>query len=131
MKQEECGTPDCLMSRFLCAPQKCGSDQARCVWLECPIPDSPAITNVTVQARVWNSTFIEVSAWVWTSLLRPLQGGESNRESVRPGSQPGLLRVCVPLCVRVSVTTSDFTQEVLYTCPCRPVSVRLCICVWM
>ncbi|XP_016071083.1 PREDICTED: integrin alpha-3 [Miniopterus natalensis] len=37
----------------------CGSVHTRCVWLECPIPDSPIITNVTVQARVWNSTFIE------------------------------------------------------------------------
>ncbi|KAM5310166.1 integrin alpha-3 isoform 1-T2 [Glossophaga mutica] len=37
----------------------CGSVRARCVWLECPIPDAPIITNVTVQARVWNSTFIE------------------------------------------------------------------------
>lgn len=37
----------------------CGSDRTRCVWLECPIPDAPVITNVTVQARVWNSTFIE------------------------------------------------------------------------
>lgn len=37
----------------------CGSDLTRCVWLECPIPEAPLITNVTVQARVWNSTFIE------------------------------------------------------------------------
>ncbi|XP_016013951.2 integrin alpha-3 [Rousettus aegyptiacus] len=37
----------------------CGSDHTRCVWLECPIPDAPVVTNVTVQARVWNSTFIE------------------------------------------------------------------------
>lgn len=37
----------------------CGSDRTRCVWLECPIPDAPVITNVTVRARVWNSTFIE------------------------------------------------------------------------
>ncbi|XP_070339147.1 integrin alpha-3 isoform X1 [Equus asinus] len=37
----------------------CGSDLTRCVWLECPIPEAPVITNVTVQARVWNSTFIE------------------------------------------------------------------------
>lgn len=37
----------------------CGGDHTRCVWLECPIPDAPVITNVTVQARVWNSTFIE------------------------------------------------------------------------
>ncbi|XP_054989651.1 integrin alpha-3 isoform X2 [Sorex araneus] len=37
----------------------CGSDSARCVWLECPIPDTPLVTNVTVKARVWNSTFIE------------------------------------------------------------------------
>nr|XP_010947474.1 integrin alpha-3 isoform X1 [Camelus bactrianus] len=37
----------------------CGSDRTRCVWLECPIPDAPIITNVTIQARVWNSTFIE------------------------------------------------------------------------
>ncbi|KAM9209857.1 integrin alpha-3 [Dugong dugon] len=37
----------------------CANGRARCVWLECPIPDAPVITNVTVQARVWNSTFIE------------------------------------------------------------------------
>lgn len=37
----------------------CASGRARCVWLECPIPDSSNITNVTVKARVWNSTFIE------------------------------------------------------------------------
>ncbi|XP_039083653.1 integrin alpha-3 isoform X2 [Hyaena hyaena] len=41
------------------AQLKCDSDRTRCVWLECPIPDSPVITNVTVRARVWNSTFIE------------------------------------------------------------------------
>lgn len=29
------------------------------MWLECPIPDAPTVTNVTVKARVWNSTFIE------------------------------------------------------------------------
>ncbi|XP_004378005.1 integrin alpha-3 [Trichechus manatus latirostris] len=37
----------------------CANGRARCVWLECPIPDALVITNVTVQARVWNSTFIE------------------------------------------------------------------------
>ncbi|KAM5212380.1 integrin alpha-3 isoform 1-T2 [Hipposideros larvatus] len=37
----------------------CGDERIRCVWLECPIPDAPSITNVTVLARVWNSTFIE------------------------------------------------------------------------
>ncbi|KAM6163610.1 integrin alpha-3 [Rhynchocyon petersi] len=37
----------------------CNNGGAHCVWLECPIPDSRVITNVTVQARVWNSTFIE------------------------------------------------------------------------
>lgn len=37
----------------------CASGRARCVWLECPIPDTSNITNVTVKARVWNSTFIE------------------------------------------------------------------------
>uniref|UniRef100_G3SQP4 Integrin subunit alpha 3 n=1 Tax=Loxodonta africana TaxID=9785 RepID=G3SQP4_LOXAF len=37
----------------------CANGRAHCVWLECPIPDAPVITNVTVQARVWNSTFIE------------------------------------------------------------------------
>ncbi|ELV11751.1 Integrin alpha-3 [Tupaia chinensis] len=37
----------------------CVNGRARCVWLECPIPDAPIITNVTVKARVWNSTFIE------------------------------------------------------------------------
>ncbi|XP_066120022.1 integrin alpha-3 [Saccopteryx bilineata] len=37
----------------------CGSIQTHCVWLECPIPDAAVITNVTVRARVWNSTFIE------------------------------------------------------------------------
>ncbi|CAK7290898.1 Integrin alpha-3 [Vulpes lagopus] len=54
----------------------CGSDHTRCVWLECPIPDSPVVTNVTVQARVWNSTFIEdyrdldrVSVASWATLF--------------------------------------------------------------
>ncbi|XP_075417759.1 integrin alpha-3 [Tenrec ecaudatus] len=37
----------------------CSNGHARCVWLECPLPDAPVITNVTVRARVWNSTFIE------------------------------------------------------------------------
>ncbi|KAH0501054.1 Integrin alpha-3 [Microtus ochrogaster] len=37
----------------------CASGHARCVWLECPLPDASNITNVTVKARVWNSTFIE------------------------------------------------------------------------
>ncbi|XP_066220621.1 integrin alpha-3 [Saccopteryx leptura] len=37
----------------------CGSIQTHCIWLECPIPDAAVITNVTVRARVWNSTFIE------------------------------------------------------------------------
>nr|XP_060483210.1 integrin alpha-3-like [Panthera onca] len=66
------------MSCIPCPPQSCGSDRTRCVWLECLIPDSPVITNVTVQARVWNSTFIEdyrdfdrvrVSSWA-TLFLR-------------------------------------------------------------
>lgn len=37
----------------------CSNGRARCVWLECPLPDASNITNVTVKARVWNSTFIE------------------------------------------------------------------------
>uniref|UniRef100_A0A8C6QF06 Integrin alpha 3 n=1 Tax=Nannospalax galili TaxID=1026970 RepID=A0A8C6QF06_NANGA len=37
----------------------CATGRAHCVWLECPIPDTSSITNVTVKARVWNSTFIE------------------------------------------------------------------------
>ena len=45
-----------------CPPQTCSNGRARCVWLECPLPDTSNITNVTVKARVWNSTFIEVSA---------------------------------------------------------------------
>lgn len=45
-----------------CPPQTCSNGHARCVWLECPLPDASNITNVTVKARVWNSTFIEVSA---------------------------------------------------------------------
>ena len=49
----------CLSS---CPPQTCSNGRARCVWLECPLPDTSNITNVTVKARVWNSTFIEVSA---------------------------------------------------------------------
>ncbi|XP_007940115.1 integrin alpha-3 [Orycteropus afer afer] len=54
----------------------CANGRARCVWLECPIPDAPVITNVTVQARVWNSTFIEdyrdfdrVSVHGWATLF--------------------------------------------------------------
>lgn len=64
MKHGESGDPDCVMPHVPCPPQSCGSDRTRCVWLECPIPDAPVITNVTVQARVWNSTFIEVGVWV-------------------------------------------------------------------
>ncbi|KAM4844797.1 integrin alpha-3 [Thomomys bottae] len=37
----------------------CATGRARCVWLECLIPDSTTTTNVSVKARVWNSTFIE------------------------------------------------------------------------
>lgn len=37
----------------------CATGRARCVWLECPLPDATFTTNVTVKARVWNSTFIE------------------------------------------------------------------------
>ncbi|XP_005394652.2 PREDICTED: integrin alpha-3 isoform X1 [Chinchilla lanigera] len=37
----------------------CATGRARCVWLECPLPDAAFTTNVTVKARVWNSTFIE------------------------------------------------------------------------
>lgn len=76
-KHEEFGDTDYLMSCIPCPPQSCGSDHTRCVWLECPIPDAPVITNVTVQARVWNSTFIEVSAWVWRSLLSPTWVGRT------------------------------------------------------
>ncbi|KAK2111700.1 Integrin alpha-3 [Saguinus oedipus] len=47
------------MSCVPCPPQTCATGRARCVWLECPIPDAPIVTNVTVKARVWNSTFIE------------------------------------------------------------------------
>ena len=75
-------------------PQSCGSVHARCVWLECPIPDAPVITNVTVQARVWNSTFIEVSARVGRSPPPPPACREQRGEG-RPGSQHGLMHVCV------------------------------------
>ncbi|KAM8999605.1 integrin alpha-3 isoform X1 [Sarcophilus harrisii] len=37
----------------------CANGRARCVWLECPIPDVSVPSTMTVQARVWNSTFIE------------------------------------------------------------------------
>ncbi|KFO34953.1 Integrin alpha-3 [Fukomys damarensis] len=37
----------------------CATGRARCVWLECPLPDATFTTSVTVRARVWNSTFIE------------------------------------------------------------------------
>ncbi|XP_028930745.1 integrin alpha-3 isoform X1 [Ornithorhynchus anatinus] len=37
----------------------CANALARCVWFECPIPDAWVLSNVTVWARVWNSTFIE------------------------------------------------------------------------
>lgn len=77
VKHEEFGDTGYLMSCIPCPPQSCGSDHTRCVWLECPIPDAPVVTNVTVQARVWNSTFIEVSAWVWRSLLSPTWVGRT------------------------------------------------------
>ena len=76
-KPEESRDPDCLVFCVPCPPQSCGSDHTRCVWLECQIPDAPVITNVTVQARVWNSTFIEVSAGVWRSPLPPTRAGRA------------------------------------------------------
>ncbi|KAJ7313701.1 hypothetical protein JRQ81_005325 [Phrynocephalus forsythii] len=35
------------------------SKGSRCVWFECPLRDAGAVTEVTIRARVWNSTFIE------------------------------------------------------------------------
>ncbi|XP_068920505.1 integrin alpha-3 isoform X2 [Petaurus breviceps papuanus] len=37
----------------------CANGRARCVWLECQIPDVSVPSTMTVLARVWNSTFIE------------------------------------------------------------------------
>ncbi|XP_027728643.1 integrin alpha-3 isoform X1 [Vombatus ursinus] len=37
----------------------CANGRAHCVWLECQIPDVSVPSTMTVQARVWNSTFIE------------------------------------------------------------------------
>lgn len=46
--------------------QSCSKGTARCIWFECPLlhPEHP--TAFSIRARVWNSTFIEVSAgWGW------------------------------------------------------------------
>uniref|UniRef100_A0A8B9EI83 Integrin subunit alpha 3 n=1 Tax=Anser cygnoides TaxID=8845 RepID=A0A8B9EI83_ANSCY len=40
----------------------CSQGTARCVWFECPLLDTQRPTTFRVRARVWNSTFIEVSA---------------------------------------------------------------------
>ncbi|XP_062813684.1 integrin alpha-3 isoform X1 [Anolis carolinensis] len=37
----------------------CSEGTSRCIWFECPLKDIGAVTDVTVRARVWNSTFIE------------------------------------------------------------------------
>lgn len=57
-----------------CLRQTCANGRAHCVWLECPLPDASNITNVTVKARVWNSTFIEVSAPLVTSWVTRVIG---------------------------------------------------------
>ncbi|XP_042331244.1 integrin alpha-3 isoform X2 [Sceloporus undulatus] len=37
----------------------CSEGTSHCIWFECPLKDIGAVTDVTVRARVWNSTFIE------------------------------------------------------------------------
>uniref|UniRef100_A0A8C0G8I3 Integrin subunit alpha 3 n=1 Tax=Chelonoidis abingdonii TaxID=106734 RepID=A0A8C0G8I3_CHEAB len=37
----------------------CSKGTSRCIWFQCPIRDARHTTNVSVRARVWNSTFIE------------------------------------------------------------------------
>ncbi|NWQ83299.1 ITA3 protein, partial [Columbina picui] len=39
----------------------CSKGTARCIWFECPLLHSQRPTSLSVRARVWNSTFIEVS----------------------------------------------------------------------
>ncbi|XP_074835070.1 integrin alpha-3 isoform X2 [Carettochelys insculpta] len=37
----------------------CSQGTSRCIWFECPLRDSRHMMTVSIQARVWNSTFIE------------------------------------------------------------------------
>nr|XP_005301991.1 integrin alpha-3 isoform X1 [Chrysemys picta bellii] len=37
----------------------CSKGTSRCIWFQCPIRDARHTTNISVRARVWNSTFIE------------------------------------------------------------------------
>lgn len=41
--------------------QSCSKGTARCIWFECPLLHTQHPTTFSVRARVWNSTFIEVS----------------------------------------------------------------------
>ncbi|XP_006276744.1 integrin alpha-3 [Alligator mississippiensis] len=37
----------------------CATGTSHCIWIECPLHDTRALTTVSIRARVWNSTFIE------------------------------------------------------------------------
>lgn len=68
-------------------PQSCSQGTARCIWFECPIPAAQHPATFRVRARVWNSTFIEVSAaggW----------GGGILGWGVEMGGQP---HPCIPM----------------------------------
>lgn len=47
---------------FPLVSQSCSKGTARCVWFECPLLQTQHPTTFSIRARVWNSTFIEVSA---------------------------------------------------------------------
>lgn len=49
------------LSTLLFTSQSCSKGTARCVWFECPLLHTQHPTTFSIRARVWNSTFIEVS----------------------------------------------------------------------
>lgn len=86
-------------------PQSCSAGTARCVWFECPLRHTELPSSFTLRARVWNSTFIEVSA-------------------VSPLSPVSLLHPCVPHCPRPCHHPCPHHHP----CPPPPSSMRSHLC---
>lgn len=79
--------------------QSCSKGTARCIWFECPLLHTQHPTTFSIRARVWNSTFIEVSVGAvggrgWAGLPR---GRCWSRAPSLPGLSPAAGAPPLPL----------------------------------
>lgn len=103
--------PRCFLASGWCfgppltrrVPQSCSAGTARCVWFECPLLHTQLPSSFSLRARVWNSTFIEVSPGAargqrWPSPWGGVKRGpETARAQLRSWHPP----LCVPIVTRV------------------------------